>query len=291
MGESGKFFLTASTCGFCRGVREALAHFEKALEKYHPPVYVLHELVHNKFVTSSMSSAGAVFVSSLDEVPAGSVLLIGAHGVSAAVMQECQKRFTVIDATCPRVLALQKMAGKIPEQSELVMLCKPGHPEAEGVIGHSSTEKIYAVSSLEDVKKLPALTSPVLLAQTTVSGELVSQVKSYLTDKYPAISSVSRRCDASDRRQQAVKELAKKCDFIIVVGSKHSSNACELHKLAMASGVRSCMVDSAEDIGLAMFEDVSSVGITAGASTPDELISGVKVRLQEIGYADAGAAE
>ncbi len=291
MSDSGKIFLTASSCGFCRGVRNALDQFEKALAEHGAPVYVLHELVHNNSVTGSMAERGAVFVSSLEEVPDGSVLLIGAHGVSEKVMHEAVRRFSVIDATCPRVLALQKMAGQISEQSELVILCKPGHPEAEGVVGHSSTAKIYPVSSLEDAQKLPALLSPVLLSQTTVSGELVDQVKSYLLSKYPGIRISGRICDASDSRQKAIKVLAGKCDCIIVVGSRHSSNAYELFKLAEKCGVKSYFADSKDDIAAEMLAGYSAVGISAGASTPDELINGVKERLKEFGYSDAGVAK
>ena len=291
MGDSEKFFLTARTCGFCRGVRGALEHFDNALALYNAPVYVLHELVHNNSVTNAMTVRGAKFVSSVEDVPDGSVLLIGAHGVPADVKQECKRRFTVIDATCPRVLALQKLAGKVPPQSELVMLGKKGHPEAEGVIGHSATQKVYLISSLEEAEKLPDLNSPVLLAQTTVSGELADAVKSYLAEKYPDITLSSRICDASDRRQQAVKSLAAKCGCIIVVGSKHSSNACELFHLAEKSAKIAFMVDSYLDITEQMLSGCSSVGITAGASTPDNLIEGVKDHLLKCGYRDAGVAE
>ena len=291
MDNSGKFFLTASARGFCRGVRGALEHFEKALAEHNAPVYVLHELVHNKFVTSKMTAQGAVFVSSIEDVPNGSVLLIGAHGVATSVMQESKKRFTVIDATCPRVLALQKIAEKISQDSELVILGKPGHPEVDGVIGHSATDKIYVVSCLEDAEKLPVLNSPVLLSQTTVSGELVTAVQTYLTEKYPNITTSSRICDASERRQQAVKRLAEKCDCVIVVGSKHSSNACELYQLAKKVAEKAFMVDSRDEISEEMFSGCLSVGITAGASTPDEVIDGIADYLIECGYDDKGECE
>ena len=291
LSSSGKIFLTASSCGFCRGVRNALEQFEKALADHGTPVYVLHELVHNNFVTGSMAARGAVFVSSLSDVPDNSTLLIGAHGVPEKVMLEAKQRFNVIDATCPRVLALQKMAGGIPAAGELVMLCKPGHPEAEGVMGHSSTGKIYPVSSVEDAQKLPDLVSPVLLSQTTVSGKLVEQVTEYLRSRFPGIRTSSRICDASSRRQQSVDALAKRCDCIIVVGSKHSSNAYELYKLAQACGVKSYFVDSPENVTDAMLAGHSAIGITAGASTPDELIDGLKERLKEFGFSDAGVAE
>jgi 4-hydroxy-3-methylbut-2-enyl diphosphate reductase len=206
-------------------------------------------------------------------------------------MENAQRRFTVIDATCPRVLALQKFAGKVPAESELIMLGKPGHPEAEGVIGHSSTEKVYMISSLEEAKALPEMSSPVLLSQTTVSGELLEEVKSCLAEKYPGIVFSSRICDASDLRQQAVKVLATRCDSIIVVGSKHSSNACELYRIAGKFAQKACMVDSSKDIAPGFLDGCTSVGITAGASTPDELIDGVKSFLTGCGYSDAGVAE
>ena len=282
-------YIVASVCGFCRGVKRAVALFDEACGK--GSVYVLHELVHNKSVSNSMISRGAVFVDKCDEIPDGATVLIGAHGVSDAVETSLRRRCTVIDATCPRVKALQSAAAGVSPVQELVMLCKPHHPEATGVMGCAVTPYVYPVSSVADIEKLPELHAPFLLAQTTMSGKLVSEVESCLKKRYPALVSRCRICDASEKRQKSAAELAGKCDVVFVAGSAHSSNAVELVNIIKSCGVGAYLVDSGEDIRDFMIENAVTAGITAGASTPDELIQDVAATLEKYGFSNGDDAD
>ena len=284
-------FIVAGTCGFCGGVRKAVSCFEKCISEADSPVYVLHELVHNNFVTRRMIEQGAIIVDSTSEIPDGAVAIIGAHGVSQAVENSLRERCMVIDATCPRVKALQRLSSQVQPDEQLIMLCKPGHPEAEGVIGYSGTQHIYPVSALSEAVALPVLKKPVLLSQTTVSSGLVQSVIKILTDRYPGIKIPGGICDASSNRQSSAKRLAELCEYVLVVGSPHSSNAVELVNMVTQHGTPACLIEDGRFVNMQELENVSIVGITAGASTPDELIESVKNRLLESGFTDGGKAD
>ena len=288
MSTDEKFFITSSVCGFCRGVRRAISCFDDAHRKYGQTVYVLHELVHNNFVTQFMQQNGAVFVDDVNDIPDGAVAMIGAHGVDKNTWQEMQKRFTVVDATCPRVKALQKFASGVGREQELVMLCKKGHPEAVGVLGHAGTEHIYPVSDIKEASELPELKNPVFLSQTTVSGTLAGEVETLLRERFGNLKSHGCICDASNQRQRGVEVLAEHCQVVLVVGSSHSSNAVELVKTAERCGKKAWLVDNGNSVLPDMLANISIVGITAGASTPDELIEDVQKRLISMGYHNKG---
>ena len=288
--NQSKKFITSAALGFCGGVKKAVSVFESARREYRGNIYILHELVHNNFVTRKMTDNGAVFVDDPADVPDGSLVMIGAHGVSSAVEHELRQRCRVLDATCPKVKALQKQSSQVQEDEELVMLCKLGHPEAVGVLGYSGTEKIYPVSSISDVNLLPELKKPVLLSQTTVSRELVSEAENILKQRFPNLRTTGNICDASSRRQQAAEQLAAVCQHVYVVGSSHSSNAFELVKVVKSCGISASLIDDCSCIDPEMLNNISTIGITAGASTPDELINDVKERLTDLGYCDAGVA-
>ena len=291
MPSDSKKFITSPVCGFCRGVRMALAVFEETCCKYGKPVYVLHELVHNKFVSSCMRENGAVFVEDIKDIPAGAVAMIGAHGVGKDVEQEMQSRFTVVDTTCPRVRALQIFGSRIKQDQELVFLCKKGHPEAVGVLGHAVTEHIYQISDLHEAAALPDLKNPVFLSQTTMSGELVENITQVLKKRFPNLETHGSICDASSRRQRSAEGLAAKSDAVLVVGSTNSSNAAELVNVVERCGKKAWLVEDGNSVALEMLSCVDVLGLTAGASTPDDLIEDVKRRLVELGYSDGGVAD
>lgn len=289
--NQSKKFITSAALGFCGGVKKAVSVFESARREYSGCIYILHELVHNNFVTRKMTANGAVFVDDPADIPDNSLVMIGAHGVACAVENELRKRCRVLDATCPKVKALQKQSSEVHEDEELVMLCKLGHPEAVGVLGYSGTGKIYPVSNIMDVKSLPELQKPVLLSQTTVSRELVSDAERILKQRFPNLRFTGNICDASSRRQRAAEKLAAVCQHVFVVGSSHSSNAYELVKVVKACGTTASLIDDCNCIDPEKLNDISIIGITAGASTPDELINDVKARLTVLGYCDGGIAD
>ena len=286
-----KKFITSSLFGFCGGVRKAVTAFESGREKYGCRIYVLHELVHNNFVTGRMLELGAVFVEKAEDIPDGSVVLIGAHGVSLAVENSLQKRCVVIDATCPRVKALQKLSSQVKTDEELILLCKAGHPEAEGVLKRAGTVLVYPVYDLPAIAALPELKNPVFLTQTTVSHSLAEAAERMLKERFSNLRYCGSICDASSRRQLAAEKLAGICQFVIVVGSAHSSNAAELVNVVKACGTRAVLLEDSSNIDELVPDDISVLGITAGASTPDEVIANVKARLVELGYRDGGTAD
>ena len=281
-----KRFFTAGVCGFCHGVRRAISIFEQACSEHKSKIYVLHELVHNTFVSRNMLLCGAVFVDSIDDIPAGAVAMIGAHGVSPQLEKLMRERFTVIDSTCPRVKTLQTMAENVKPDEELIMLCKKGHPEAVGVLGYSGTEKIYPVLDVQDAANLPELKNAVLLSQTTMSGAFVRDMHELLKKRFPELEFIGNICDASSKRQSSVEKLAENCRCVLVVGSPHSSNAAELVGVAERCGVAAYLVENGNAVTSDMLAGADTVGVTAGASTPDELIDDVKKRLSALGYSD-----
>ena len=278
-----KTYRMAAVCGFCRGVKQALRQFQALCEASDEPVYVLHELVHNCAVTEKMRAQGAVFVERLSEVPPGARLLIGAHGVSEEVERQARSEFRVEDATCPRVKSLQRAAASLRPDQALIMLCKKGHPEAVGVIGHAGTRQVYPISGPDEVSALPELSAPVLLVQTTMSGELTLQVEKALQKRFSQVIFHGNICNASEQRQQAVSQLARQSDLVLVVGSQHSSNAAELVSAA-AVWTTAYLIENAAALATQDLAGFRKIGVSAGASTPDELIDAVRRYLEEQGY-------
>ena len=287
LGGSAKKFIVSPVCGFCGGVRRAAELFDGAVSSGVKPVYILHELVHNNFYSRIMTERGAVFVEAETDIPDGATAMIGAHGVSPCVENALRRRCKVIDATCPKVKMLQKCAANITADRELIMLCKPRHPEAVGVLGFAGTSKVFQICERSDTEHLPEIMkSPVLLVQTTVSGNLVDEVSAVLRSRYPNLEIPVGICESSKKRQESVRELASVSQCVLVIGSSHSSNAVELVNAAQQDGVPAHLVESAKDITSCMLERFSVIGITAGASTPDELISDVKSYLVSQGFVE-----
>lgn len=266
-----KTVLLVSPGGFCAGVRGALNAFEKALGEHGGPIYVLHELVHNRRVTEDMRRRGAVFISTLAEAPAGSLVLFGAHGTGPAEAEEAAKQnLRVIDACCPRVKRLHHAAAAIPPEKELIIFGNPAHPEVRGVAGHAGTKKIFIVNSKEEIAALPAMDAPTLLCQTTRDHQEIQEISGILEKKYPGLHVNGGMCDAVLRRQRAVEELAPQVDAMIIVGSAHSSNANRMRDVASRLGRPAFLVDGPESL-----PDLSNfrvIGVGAGASTPDDAV-------------------
>ncbi|VEB25292.1 4-hydroxy-3-methylbut-2-enyl diphosphate reductase [Avibacterium volantium] len=283
--------ILANPRGFCAGVDRAISIVELALEIHGAPIYVRHEVVHNRFVVNGLRERGAVFVEELDEVPDGAIVIFSAHGVSQAVRQEAKRReLKVFDATCPLVTKVHMQVARASRKgTKAVLIGHEGHPEVEGTMGQYDNAQggIYLVEDVEDIAKL-ALTKEddiTFMTQTTLSIDDTSEVIAALKEKYPAIQGPRKNdiCYATTNRQQAVRELAKIADLVIVVGSKNSSNSNRLAELATRMGVTAKLIDDANDIDIAWLKDVSTIGITAGASAPEVLVQSVVNRLRELG--------
>ena len=282
----------ANPRGFCAGVDRAIDIVNRALDLYGAPVYVRHEVVHNKFVVDSLRQRGAIFVEELDEVPDGSLVIFSAHGVSQQVQLEAKSRdLKVFDATCPLVTKVHK---EVQHQSDLagdvVLIGHEGHPEVEGTMGQFSGNfggSIFLVELVEDVEKLQVNNADNLtyVTQTTLSVDDTSQVIKALKEKYPAISEPRKNdiCYATQNRQDAVKTLAQECELVLVVGSPNSSNSNRLRELAERCGATSYLIDNASEIEESWLSKVKSVGVTAGASAPESLVSEVIDRLNKLG--------
>lgn len=280
--------LLANPRGFCAGVERAIAIVEKALEKFGAPIYVRHEVVHNKFVCDDLRAKGAVFVEELDEVPPGSTVIFSAHGVSKAVRQEAQARgLKVFDATCPLVTKVHVEVGKMRGQAcEVVMIGHKGHPEVEGTMGQSQ-DGMYLVETLADVERL-VVRDPARLAyvtQTTLSVDDASAIINALRRRFPLIQGPKKDdiCYATQNRQDAVKALAQRCDLVIIVGSQNSSNSRRLKEVAAGVGSAAYLVDSDEELDPAWLVGKRRVGVSAGASAPENLVARVVRRLEQIG--------
>ncbi|MCW9698796.1 MULTISPECIES: 4-hydroxy-3-methylbut-2-enyl diphosphate reductase [unclassified Avibacterium] len=283
--------ILANPRGFCAGVDRAISIVELALEIHGAPIYVRHEVVHNRFVVNGLRERGAVFVEELDEVPDGAIVIFSAHGVSQAVRQEAKRRaLKVFDATCPLVTKVHMQVARASRKgTKAVLIGHEGHPEVEGTMGQYDNAEggIYLVEDVEDIAKL-ALTKDddiTFMTQTTLSIDDTSEVIAALKEKYPAIQGPRKNdiCYATTNRQQAVRELAKMADLVIVVGSKNSSNSNRLAELATRMGVTAQLIDDANDIDIAWLKEVSTIGITAGASAPEVLVQSVVNRLKELG--------
>jgi 4-hydroxy-3-methylbut-2-en-1-yl diphosphate reductase len=280
--------LLARPRGFCAGVDRAIEIVERALQLTGEPVYVRHEVVHNKYVVDDLGAKGAVFVETLAEVPAGATVVFSAHGVSRAVRQEAQARgLRVFDATCPLVTKVHVEVAKMREQArEIVMIGHRGHPEVEGTMGQTDCGT-YLVETIEDVGRL-VVGHPDRLAfvtQTTLSVDDADAVIAALKARFPSIVGPKKDdiCYATQNRQDAVKALCRQCDVLIVVGSPNSSNSNRLREVAENCGVPAYLVDSAEGLDPAWVCGRAQVGVTAGASAPEVLVQGVVQRLQQLG--------
>jgi 4-hydroxy-3-methylbut-2-enyl diphosphate reductase len=280
--------LLAKPRGFCAGVDRAIAIVEKALETYGAPIYVRHEIVHNKFVVDDLRSKGAIFVEELAEVPAGNTVIFSAHGVSLAVRQEADARgLRIFDATCPLVTKVHVEVAKMREQGrEVVMIGHAGHPEAEGTMGQSD-DGMYLVETVEDVNALQ-VRDPARLAyvtQTTLSMDDASRIVSALKERFPGIVGPKKDdiCYATQNRQDAVKFMAPKCDVVIVVGSPNSSNSNRLREVAANLGREAYLIDRPEELRAEWIEGKRTIGVTAGASAPEVLVQDVVFRLQQLG--------
>ena len=287
--------LLANPRGFCAGVERAIAIVERALEKFGAPIYVRHEVVHNRYVVDGLKAKGAIFVEELDEVPDGATVIFSAHGVPQAVRREAEARgLKVFDATCPLVTKVHLEVARLHKQGyEIVMIGHKGHPEVEGTMGQA-TGQMYLVESAGDVAQLKVgAGAPAPLAyvtQTTLSVDDARVIVHALMKRFPNIVGPRKDdiCYATQNRQDAVKAMAGKVDLVIVVGSKNSSNSNRLREVAAIGGIPAYLVDGAEQIEAQWLVGDVRVGVTAGASAPEVLVNGVVQRLQALG---AGSIE
>ncbi len=289
--------LLANPRGFCAGVERAIAIVEQALQKFGAPIYVRHEVVHNRFVVDDLKAKGAIFIEDLAEVPAGATLIFSAHGVSQAVREEAAMRgFKLFDATCPLVTKVHLEVIRLHKQGyEIVMIGHKGHPEVEGTMGQA-TGRMHLVENVADVERLKlgaADTALAYVTQTTLSVDDTQTIVAALKKRFPAIVGPKKDdiCYATQNRQDAVKAMAGRMDVMIVVGSKNSSNSNRLREVAEKGGSTAYLVDAAEQIDPAWLVGKPRIGVTAGASAPDVLVSGVVARLQALGATQVQSIE
>ncbi|MFZ5594353.1 MAG: 4-hydroxy-3-methylbut-2-enyl diphosphate reductase [Pseudomonadota bacterium] len=282
--------ILANPRGFCAGVDRAIDIVERALEVFGAPIYVRHEVVHNKFVVENLRNKGAVFVDELDDVPDGATVIFSAHGVSKAVRTEAERRgLKVFDATCPLVTKVHlEVARHLDAGREVIMIGHAGHPEVEGTLGQWQGQgRMYLVETPEDVQRLDAgkPESLAFVTQTTLSVDDAAQVIAALRERFPAIAGPRGDdiCYATQNRQDAVKDLVQQCDIVLVVGSPTSSNSNRLREIAGRMGVSAYLIDTAGEIRAEWLEGKSRIGLTAGASAPEVLVQEVIVRLRSLG--------
>lgn len=288
--------LLANPRGFCAGVDRAIEIVERALEAFGAPIYVRHEVVHNRFVVDRLRDMGAVFVEDLAAVPRGATVIFSAHGVSQAVRREAEKRnLKVFDATCPLVTKVHiEVAAHCRAGRDAVLIGHAGHPEVEGTMGQWDRQQgvgdIHLVETPEDVDHLQVRDPDNIayITQTTLSMDDTARVIEALRARFPKIQGPKRDdiCYATQNRQDAVKELAQRCDRVLVVGSVNSSNSNRLREIAEKAGVPARLIDGAADLDRDWLEGAAVVGITAGASAPEELVQAVIGRLREWGATD-----
>lgn len=282
--------ILAQPRGFCAGVERAIEIVEQALDLYQTPIYVLHEIVHNRHVVDELRHRGAVFVESLNEVPEGAVCIFSAHGVATNVVnQATQRRLEIIDATCPLVTKVHLQAQRYAKAGyEVIIIGHPGHPEVEGTLGRIegtvyvlSTEAEVAQLQVHDVEKLAYVT------QTTLSVDDTKHVIAALSQRFPTIQgpALNDICYATQNRQNAVRQMINQIDLLLVVGAHNSSNSNRLREVGSQAGVISYLIENADNIDPTWFTAESRIGITAGASAPEVLVEGVLARLQTLGVA------
>lgn len=284
--------LLANPRGFCAGVDRAISIVERALEIYGAPIYVRHEVVHNRYVVNDLRERGAIFIEEISEVPDNAILIFSAHGVSQAIRQEARSRnlTMLFDATCPLVTKVHMEVARASRKGkEAILIGHAGHPEVEGTMGQYSNPEggMYLVESPDDVWKLKVKDEDNLcfMIQTTLSVDDTSEVIDALNKRFPKIIGPRKDdiCYATTNRQEAARELAERADVVFVVGSKNSSNSNRLAELAQRAGKPSYLIDSAEDIDEIWVSHANIVGVTAGASAPDILVQQVLARLKAFG--------
>ena len=282
--------------GFCAGVERAIEIVERALKKYGPPIYVRHEIVHNKRVVEDLKAKGAVFVEELDEVPEGAITVFSAHGVSQKVEEDARsRRLPVIDATCPLVTKVHVEVSKLAREGyEFIMIGHKGHPEVEGTMGRIPG-KVHLVSKAGDVDRLEVADPSKLsyVTQTTLSVDDTREVIDALKRRFPRIlgPDVKDICYATQNRQAAVRELAREVDVILVVGARNSSNSNRLREIGSEMGVASYLIDDAGQLDPRWLKGAEAVGITAGASAPEELVQDLIARLRDFDEVDVSVLD
>jgi 4-hydroxy-3-methylbut-2-enyl diphosphate reductase len=293
--------ILANPRGFCAGVERAIAIVERAIEKFGAPIYVRHEVVHNKFVCDSLREKGAIFVDELDDVPQGATVIFSAHGVSRAVREEADRRgLRVFDATCPLVTKVHNQVARMRKEGmEIIMIGHKGHPEVEGTMGQSGGG-MYLVETVDDVHNLQIDENTPLayVTQTTLSVDDANEVVSALRKRFPTIVGPKSDdiCYATQNRQDAVKKLAAQCETIVVVGSPNSSNSNRLKEVAVARGRNAVLIEAPEDLDNDLILGARSIGITAGASAPEILVERIVDRISKLSPGipmadDTGVAE
>jgi len=290
MNITTKSLVLAEPRGFCAGVDRAIEIVERALQVYGAPVYVRHEIVHNRFVVDNLRAKGAVFVDSVDDVPDGALLIFSAHGVSKAVRESGNQRdLHVIDATCPLVTKVHlELLRYYQNGYQVILIGHAGHPEVDGTMGQAPEGAVLLISEPEDVDSLQVDDADKLafVTQTTLSVDDTRDVVAALKHRFPGILGPKREdiCYATSNRQEAVKELAHQCDVVLVIGSKNSSNSNRLREVAERAGSHARLIDGPDDIDINWFSADTKVGITAGASAPEVLVKQVTDWLGKHGY-------
>lgn len=276
--------------GFCAGVDRAIEIVERALALFGKPIYVRHEVVHNKYVVDDLKTKGAIFVEELSEIPSDSTVIFSAHGVSKSVRNEAERRqLQIFDATCPLVTKVHmEVIRHAKANDDVILIGHAGHPEVEGTLGQynkDSSGKIYLIETIEDAKKLQVNNANHLayVTQTTLSVDDTIQIIDILKKRFKDIQGPKKDdiCYATQNRQDAVKELAKHVDVFLVIGSTNSSNSNRLRELAVKNGINAYLIDGAQDIENSWFTDASSIGVTAGASAPEILVQSVLDNLKK----------
>lgn len=287
--------LLAAPRGFCAGVERAIETVNQAVKKYGSPIYVLHEIVHNKHVIEELASLGVIFVETLQQVPRGGICIFSAHGVSVETENiAASLGLRTIDATCPLVSSVHRMAEKYHQEGyELIIIGHHNHPEVEGTAGRVDSP-VHVVANVQDVERLVVHDTDKVcfVTQTTLSKDDLIPIRDELYKRFPNIKGPrSNICFATENRQCAVKDLAKKADLIFVVGSKNSSNSNRLKEVAVKAGAAAYLIDDCDDIESSWLDGVRCVGITAGASAPERLVDGVLQRLKELGCTQVRSME
>jgi len=286
--------ILAKPRGFCAGVTRAIETVEKAIEKFGTPVYVRHEIVHNKFVVESLRKKGAIFVNEVEQIPVGAITIFSAHGVSDKVEEDALNRgLDVIDATCPLVSKVHREAKKYEEDDyEIILIGHRGHPEVEGTRGRVK-KPVILVTNEEDARNIE-IQNPEKIAyvsQTTLSVDDTKKIVEILEDRFPTLQkglATKDICYATQNRQDAVRDLCKIVDILLVIGAQNSSNSNRLRDLGEESGLNSYLINGAQDIEEKWFENVEKIGLTAGASAPEVLVQEVILKIKEISQKEVG---
>lgn len=286
--------ILAKPRGFCAGVTRAIETVEKAIEKFGAPVYVRHEIVHNKFVVESLRKKGAIFVNEVEQIPVGAITIFSAHGVSDKVEEDALNRgLDVIDATCPLVSKVHREAKKYEEEDyEIILIGHRGHPEVEGTRGRVK-KPVILVTNEEDARNIQ-IQHPEKIAyvsQTTLSVDDTKKIVEILENRFPTLQkglATKDICYATQNRQDAVRDLCKIVDILLVIGAQNSSNSNRLRDLGEESGLNSYLINGAQDIEEKWFENVEKIGLTAGASAPEVLVQEVILKIKEISQKEVG---